>query len=234
MYLRILFTSVFACVLFCGCAPQKNDGVDSGKSGKEEIAFPDFPSINTDNVFVYECGSDSLRLTAYVEQDSAWLILPDTSLKVMKVRSGSGAKYRNDFYLYWSKGDKALLQLPTGSLMKCESLSRERSWEAARLLGVDFRALGQEPGWHLEITDGKQIKYIGNYGADTLIAPVPKPEVDSLGERTIYLAEAENRTLKVEILNEPCTDIMSGFDFPSTVTVTIDRKTYHGCGKTLK
>jgi hypothetical protein len=51
----------------------------------------------------------------------------------------------------------------------------------------DFRAVGQEPGWLLEIRHGRDMLLITDYGADTAVAPVPRAETDSAsGARTYH------------------------------------------------
>jgi len=37
-------------------------------------------------------------------------------------------------------------------------------WQQAKLRGVSFRAIGQEPGWLLEITDSSEILLVTDYG----------------------------------------------------------------------
>lgn len=223
-------TILFSLLLIWGCTTENQHDTDPKKETR--TARPNFESIATENVFVYEC-ADSLQITAHVTKDSTWLFLPDTSLKVDPVRSGSGARYEADSYLYWSKDDEALLQLPQGSLMSCQQIPQEKSWQAAKLRGVDFRALGQEPGWHLDISKGDQITYIGNYGEDTISASTPAPSIDSKDGRTTYKVQTDADTLIVEITEEPCTDPMSGFSFPQTVVVTAGSQNYSGCGRTL-
>ena len=229
VYSRALFV-VLLSVMFLGCTSSQNKEREVQKSKSQEVNLPDFSSVDTENVFAYNCG-DSLQFAAHVTTDSTWLFLSDTTVKVLPVEAGSGSKYEGNSFLYWSKGDEAILQRPQGSFVTCRTVPKEKSWQAARIRGVDFRALGQEPGWHLEITEGQELRYIGNYGKDTLVADVPKPE--KTGQRTIYQARSGSRSIKIEILDEPCTDSMSGFQFPSTVTVTVDAKTYRGCGRAL-
>ncbi|MDZ7659031.1 MliC family protein [Fodinibius sp.] len=196
------------------------------------ISIPNFDSIQTDQVFVYNC-SDTLQFTAHVTKDSTWLFLSDTTLKVLPVKAGSGARYEGKSYMYWSKGSEAILQKPQGSFMTCQSVPEERSWAAAKLRGVDFRALGQEPGWFLELKKEGQLKYVGNYGNDTLTVKTPTPEADTQGKRTVYRSKDADQKLKLVIADTPCTDSMSGFDFPQTVMITVNGKTYRGCGRYL-
>lgn len=216
--------------LLIGCS-SKEDSSEVTQAEISEKALPDFSSIKTENVFVYNC-ADTLQFTAHVTADSTWLFLSDTTLKVLPVSSGSGARYEGNAYLFWSKEQEAILQKPRGSFMICQTIPQEKSWEAAKLRGVDFRALGQEPGWHLEISEGEQIRYIGNYGQDTVITSVPDPQKEQ--QRTVYGAKTEDHELKIEISDKSCTDSMSGFKFPSTVSVTIDGETFEGCGRDLE
>lgn len=234
MSLKCVLAALVALMVIRGCSSKqkKQSSAPTSKAAPVQKTLPDFSGINTENVYAYSCG-DSLQFSAHVTKDSTWLFLPDTSLKVEAVPAGSGAKYEGSSYIYWSKGDEAILQAPTGSFMTCKTIPKEKSWAAARIRGVDFRALGQEPGWQLEITRGKQITYIGNYGQDTLVTPVPEPKTSDREGRIVYKAKAGNRRLTVAISDTSCTDSMSGFHFPASVTVTVDGKNYHGCGRAL-
>ncbi|WP_441000107.1 MliC family protein [Fodinibius sp. SL11] len=218
------------CTMGLGC---QNKAEIPKDERKEPVQLPEFNTINTDQVFVYNC-ADSLQFTTHVTSDSAWLFLADTSVKVLPTRSASGARYEGGKYLYWSKGNEAILQKPKGSFMTCQSVPEERSWAAAKLRGVDFRALGQEPGWFLELQNKGQLKYVGNYGQDTITVKTPTPDTDIQGKRTVYQAKDAQHVLKFVIAETPCTDSMSGFDFPQTVTVSIDGETYRGCGRYLQ
>lgn len=225
----ILLLSLSFSVLGCGqrAEPESND-----QSAIKTSELPGFESVDTDQVFVYNC-ADSLEFTAHVTSDSTWLFLSDTTLKVLPVKAGSGARYEGSSYLYWSKGNEAILQKPQGSFMNCQSVPEERSWAAAKLRGVDFRALGQEPGWFVELKKENELKYVGNDGKDTLIVDSPTPEANHQVRRTVYRLKHKQRALKLVIADTPCTDSMSSFDFPQTVTITVDSKTYRGCGRYL-
>ena len=230
IYLILLLSLAF---LVLGCGQRAEPESDDQSNTIEQSELPGFESVDTDQVFVYNC-SDTLQFTAHVTKDSTWLFLPNTTLKVLPVKSGSGARYEGNSYLYWSKGNEAILQKPKGSFTTCQSVPEERSWEAAKLRGVDFRALGQEPGWFLELKKNNQLQYVGNYGRDTITVNTPTPETDIQGKRTVYRSKDAQQTLKLVIADTPCTDIMSGFDFPQTVTVTVDGNTYRGCGQYLQ
>ena len=219
-------------VLGCGKHAETDAHYKKGTT-TDYFGSPGFESVNTEQVFVYNCG-DTLQFTAHVTKDSTWLFLSDTTLKVLPAKAGSGARYEGGSYLYWSKGTEAILQKPEGSFMTCQSVPQERSWAAAKLRGIHFRALGQEPGWFLELEKDNQLTYVGNYGRDTLIFESPVPDTGGQGRRTVYRIKNAQESLELVIADTPCTDTMSGYDFPQTVTVTVDGETYRGCGRYLQ
>jgi hypothetical protein len=97
----------------------------------------------------------------------------------------------------------------------------------------DFRAVGQEPGWLLELRHGGAIRLITDYGADTVVAPVPPSETDSTTRARTYHAVAGARDLRILVQPTGCTDAMSGEPYETTVTVTLDGRAYQGCGGPL-
>ena len=112
-----------------------------------------------------------------------------------------------------------------------KDLAANDVWHAAKLRGVAFRAVGQEPGWLLEITNGEEILLVTGYGSNRHSMPYVEPIVYQDERRTQYVLE-EHDTI-VEIRGEPCTDIMSGESFEVSVTLFLDGKELHGCGRAL-
>jgi putative lipoprotein len=104
-------------------------------------------------------------------------------------------------------------------------------WVEASGRGIDFRAVGQEPGWYLEIDNEHVMHLVYDYAERTATTPVPAPVVSSEG--VSYTAVTDAHRLAVVIEPRPCSDAMSGQPFPSTVTVTIDGRTLRGCGRSL-
>lgn len=51
-------------------------------------------------------------------------------------------------------------------------------WDDARRRGVEFRAIGQEPGWMLEIDAGKSMYLLADYGEKKVTTPAPPPGRD--------------------------------------------------------
>ena len=104
-------------------------------------------------------------------------------------------------------------------------------WHKAKLRGVAFRAIGQEPGWLLEITNGEEILLVTDYGSTRTSMPYVEPVVYQEERRTQYVVGEYNTT--IEIRGESCTDVMSGETFEVSVTLFLSHKELHGCGRAL-
>jgi uncharacterized membrane protein len=104
-------------------------------------------------------------------------------------------------------------------------------WDEARQRGVWFRALGQEPGWFLEIFEGDRIVFVTDYGEREVVMPAPEPDRRPETRSTMYRVRTVEHTLTVLLVEEPCYDTMSGEPFSTTVTVTLDGAEYQGCGR---
>jgi len=104
-------------------------------------------------------------------------------------------------------------------------------WHQAKLRGVAFRAIGQEPGWLLEIKNGAEIVLVTDYGSKRLVMPYVEPVVYPEERRTQYVLEAYETM--VEISGEPCTDSMSDEKFEVSVTLRQADSELLGCGRAL-
>jgi uncharacterized membrane protein len=101
-------------------------------------------------------------------------------------------------------------------------------WLDADERGVLLRAVGQEPGWDLEI-DKSAMRLRYDYGQQELRVPAPSPA--RKGSTTTYEATSGSRRLRVVIEERPCADTMSGAEFSRSVTVDIDNNVLKGCGR---
>ena len=93
-----------------------------------------------------------------------------------------------------------------------------------------FRAIGQEPGWELRIREGGEIRFIYDYGNDTVTTPVPPRQRSPESGGLLYNVKTESSHLQVVIDPSPCTDAMSGQPFETTVTVILNGNAFRGCG----
>lgn len=113
---------------------------------------------------------------------------------------------------------------------QASNLARMPAPNGLRAAGVDFRAVGQEPGWILDVYTSGIIKMIWAYGENYAEFPAGTPNTAQEGA-TRYEANAGGRSLTVTIRRAPCEDAMSGEAYPSTVEVVIDGATLSGCGR---
>lgn len=131
-------------------------------------------------------------------------------------------------------GDEATLTLAGTDQRTCRV---NRGLQAARERGVDYRAVGQEPGWVLDIISGDRFILEYAYGEKRLEAPWTKPDrlpaAKSHGGGLQYDAQSDSGRLTVVILDKPCQDAMSGRDYPDTVHVTLGDMRLSGCGRGL-
>lgn len=97
----------------------------------------------------------------------------------------------------------------------------------------DFRALGQEPGWQLEMRKGAEMRLTYDYGAGTAVTPAARVQIDPTSGTRTYHAVTEANDLRVVIVPVPCADTMSGRPFAATVSVTLNGRTLRGCGEEL-
>ena len=96
--------------------------------------------------------------------------------------------------------------------------------------GTTLHALGQEPGWMVDITPGGEMRVLAQYGTDTISAPAPTPTPSPDGGRVYRITTAEH-TVALTVTDEPCRDAMSGKPFPMTVTLELDGEVFRGCGR---
>ncbi|HSJ06194.1 MAG TPA: MliC family protein [Longimicrobiales bacterium] len=188
------------------------------------------PSTAAAPVMSFVC-DDMFRFSVRFEGDSATLFLPDTALVLESTVAASGARYARAGIEFWQSGDEAMLTVDGTHYPGCQARDGADPFTAALLRGVRFRAVGQEPGWYLEVEEAGAMRFVGDYGERTVITPAPAPTVT--GERTEYRAVTDAHELHVLIEGRPCSDAMSGERFPATVTVTVDGDAYHGCGRWL-
>lgn len=99
-----------------------------------------------------------------------------------------------------------------------------------------FRATGNEPGWLLEIKGDEQIRYVGNYGQDSVIFPYTSPVVQGdtvLTFSTAVKTDSSQHVLIAHFEKTPCTDDgdqAHGYK----VRLQVNDKALQGCGDKLK
>lgn len=98
----------------------------------------------------------------------------------------------------------------------------------------DFRAVGQEPFWRLELQKGKELSFTYDLGKRKAVTRARAPENVLANGTSVYHAVTKANDLRVVIAPNRCTDVMSGKPFEVTVTVTLNGRTFNGCGERVK
>ncbi len=178
---------------------------------------------------VYECLGYEFVARVGPGEMAVWL--EDEYLVLSQVRSASGVKYEEGDVIFWTKGEDATLFLRGQRYGECQLNPARAPWEDARRRGVDFRSVGNEPGWVLEIQDDKQLLFVGDYGMNRIM--IPDPGAQAVDGGRVYHAVTEANELIVAIDGQECRDSMSGETFPRSVTVTVNGKMLSGCGMDL-
>jgi uncharacterized membrane protein len=112
-----------------------------------------------------------------------------------------------------------------------EELAARNVWHAAKLRGVAFRAIGQEPGWLLEMTTGVSILLVTDTGQTRTEYPYVEPEVFQDLRKSVFSVRQDE--FKVTIEGISCTDSMSGEIFEVSVFIELNGKQLKGCGRAL-
>jgi hypothetical protein len=118
-----------------------------------------------------------------------------------------------------------------GRPLDCHAEGTGDAWRNAIRRGVVFRALGQEPGWMVEIDREGTMVVLLDYGTERIEVETPVP--DDAGDRVEYRFQEGDREVRIVIEPSFCRDTMSGEAFPSTVTLHVDGHAYPGCGLRL-
>jgi uncharacterized membrane protein len=185
------------------------------------------------SVHAYDC-ADGFSFTAELTGHRGRLHYSSRSVEIERVRAASGAKYKGPGIVYWSKGRTALLKVAGRTHQACRLNHRRSIWQDARLRGVDFRAVGQEPGWLLEISRRDQIFLLADYGDTTVEFPYVPPAIETGEADARYALKNDSHQLLISLWHKPCRDAMSGEPYPVTVMLELDGRVLRGCGRALR
>jgi len=192
-------------------------------AGPSEPASP--PPTN------WQCGDLRVGATFDNAAQRVTLSLGGRSRSLPLAPSASGARYADDIgNEFWTKGASGTLTLD-GEKHECTRTNVASPWDEARSRGVAFRAVGNEPGWLVEIGQGETPSLHAqlDFGSRTLDIPSVQPRPRNTG----WTGQTANGT-KAELVIElkPCQDD-AGAHFDVTAQLHAGGKTYTGCGAFL-
>lgn len=105
-------------------------------------------------------------------------------------------------------------------------------WDMASRRGVGFRALGQEPGWLVEVDRGTTpaMRVVLDHGQRELLVEHSEELPDGGG---FAGATAKGEAVVLRITRVACQDTMSGEAFEATALLHVEGMVLGGCGRFL-
>jgi membrane-bound inhibitor of C-type lysozyme len=182
--------------------------------------------------YVWNCDDgQTLRMRNLLREDAITIEMHEGGRKLPRAVSASGARYSDGPLTFWTKGDTALLERQGSAPVNCRENRFESLLADARVRGVTLRGTGNEPGWSIEIGPGSRLEFVTNYGQERHAFDTTA-EGNEAGARVYSAAEGE-RSIKVTVSAETCTDDMSGWSFDRRMVVEFAGQTYRGCATAL-
>ena len=175
--------------------------------------------------YVFIC-PEKIEYVVRANETEAWVFLPGGSLRLSAKAPGS---YSDGSFDLRITGDQAQLGSTGSQLRECRNDRRRAIWEKAKLDGADFRAIGNEPPWVLEMQEQSRVVLVTDYGAKRVEIPLPLQKEDRDARTTQWIAD----DFQLKIIARPCIDSMSGEVFESTVIFNFEDQTFLGCGRAL-
>lgn len=216
-YPTLLLIPIASLWILAGCEETATTPVDPAPEAQAPRGQLPEQSIS------YRCGEQ--QAAARLEDGRMQLFVGGEQFLLDPTPAASGVKYQapdDPSTFFWTKGDRALLEIRGQRYPECETVAGSTAGP-----GEVFTATGNEPGWKLEVSL-TQITLIADYGSTRVVAPKTPPEVT--GRTTRYVSTGDGRRLTVTIVQELCSDSMSGMPHPNTVVVLFDGRELKGCG----
>ena len=217
----------FLLAFLCTSACSEGDPFSSSTSGQQDPTV--WVPPDEADTYVFECGEDGF--TAHITPEKAVVFRDGGAITFTLSDSTSGLLFDNQTSRLHITDQIADLETSDLSLTGCSNNTRAAIDENARYRDVDFRAVGQEPGWIVELSESQSILYLANYATDTYRFPAPEP--DRRGDTLHYDVAHEGHRLQLSLIREPCSDIMSGEKYGYSAFVSLNDDNVRGCADKL-
>lgn len=196
-----------------------------------EVATPSGPSADIRRSH-WQCGE--LRVDSSFDPaiDATTLSWSGRTLVLPQTVTASGERYADEHgNEFRSKGDSALLILSGRPQVQCTSADSPSPWTEAAERGIAFRAVGNEPGWWVEVGSGAApaMNAVLDYGERSLEIARAQPGGNGYSGST-----ADGVAVRLSIERRACEDGMSGEAFDARAELRVGDNTYTGCGAFLR
>lgn len=229
----ILFVLLLAAPA-CSSPPAEETALPvEGEEFRETEAGVETEVRDPSPVHAWDCEDDTYLVTEFRSAShEAVVFFPGETMTLPHVRSASGARYASESIEVWNKGDELTVRRGDEDPVVCSRNLRASQLEASKLAGNDYWAIGNEPGWVLEIGP-EEIVWATDYRQTIHRIPTPRPDVDENARGTVYRTELDGKPFLLTITGAGCTDDMSGERFPTSFVIEHGIRTYRGCGQSL-
>lgn len=99
-----------------------------------------------------------------------------------------------------------------------------------KLPDSNWLAVGNEPGWRIELKEDGVFSYLGDYGETQFTAASGKVKLLPNDVRE-WQVKHDGKSLTLRLTNTACQDDMAGTAYPMTAELMIDGKRLRGCGR---
>lgn len=219
--------SLHAALLLEGQALWVNEGIEIGaRSGVLDLRtiwLERAPSEPGSSAASLRCGEQEISVS--LAGDRLMLFVGHERIAMRQVEAASGARFVADHdpsTIFWNKGESATLALRGETYPECERVPAQN--EASNEV---VQARGNEPAWMLEMTGG-ELRLELDYGQTRITVQQPAPTREP--NLTHYHVRTDDgQLIDVTLLDELCTDTMTGMPYPRAATVMIDGRELRGC-----
>ena len=146
-------------------------------------------------VRVYYC-HNLATLTVRVLPNEVEVIVMERKTRLTKVASSSSVLYSNGTATLSGLEEYVRFE-DSGANYWCRNSPSEAPWQAARLRGIEFRAVGDDPEWSLEIDSGVAAEFSTGRGTARIVTAFPSAELDSKSGRMKLAIRSGSHTLAV-------------------------------------
>ena len=181
------------------------------------------------NVLVYYCQNLSIA-TVRVLPKRVEIETATRKATLVETAPPSAVRYTDGVVTLSGLGEHVRVEEP-GAVYFCQSMPAEVPWQEARFRGIEFRAAGDDPQWSLEIDSGVSVQFATGLGAARTVTKFPPAELTGTDSRTTLTAVSGPLSLAVLVERRVCN--LAGSTMTLAVTVTLNGKTYRGCGRPL-
>lgn len=181
--------------------------------------------------YVWECeDGQKLVMRNLFREKAVSIDFHEGTKRLDQTPSASGARYSDGSMVFWTKGETATLERPGAATVQCTERRADSLREDARARRVAYRAIGNEPGWVLEIGPGKRLEWVTNFGSET--HAFDDAALSAGDKPTSRVYTAGGGAMRVTVTEEACTDD-AGVTFALSAVIEFQGNTLRGCGAKL-